>query len=138
MKDQHTVPVDYVTPSGAAWQPSSAKSGPKPKREAPEEYHRGWIVVGHEPGECARARAERERAIEEARKMDDAERASAYKTGWREPKPWDEAQWRASARKHKLRSRPFEIESSAEQMAEMARKAGWEDVEVIELAKRKA
>lgn len=35
--------------------------------------------------------------------------------------------------KDSVRSKPYEILEAAEQCAEMARKAGWEDVEIIEV-----
>ncbi len=54
------------------------------------------------------------------------------------PAPWDEAKWRIAATKKRLRAKPFSIPQAAEEMAELCRRSGFEDVEVIELAKRKA
>lgn len=131
------MPIEYVNASGTPWAPSdeSLRKRPKAKKERPKEWHKGWAVVGHRPGECAEAAARHaEEAAEWAAKTDE-QRASALKSGVREPKPWDEERWRRTARKHPLR-KPFEIPQAAEQMAELALRGGWEDVEIIELCQR--
>ena len=132
-------PVEYVDASGKPWAPSieSLQSRPKAKRERPAEWHKGWVVVGHKPGECEAARRERESQLREWASMTDDARKKAIKDGLREPKPWDEDQWRLRAKKHFGRSRPFEIPAAADDMSALLRRAGWEDVEIIEQAKRK-
>lgn len=116
-------------------------SAPKPvkrkaQKEAPEEWHKGWIVAGHRPGECAEAEKKRAAEVFFWESLSDEDRSDAMKDGKRAPKPWNEDEWRRMAPKHSLR-RPFAIESAAEEMKLMAERAGWEDVEVTELARRK-
>lgn len=46
---------------------------------------------------------------------------------------WDEATYMRTAKPKRVRSRPYEIESAADQCAELARKSGWLNVHVVEL-----
>lgn len=82
-----------------------------------------------------KARELRDRDIEHYDKCSLQERAEL---GLVKPKPWDEDFWRRNARKASVRSKPYEILSAAEQCAEMAIKAGWEDVEIVEVKKEVA
>lgn len=107
----------------------------KKKPRAPKDavgYHKGWRVVGHAPGAMEEAQRENQAAIAGYRNASPSRRAEM---GLKEPKPWDEDFWRRNARKTAIRSKPYDIYSSAELCADMARKEGWEDVEIVEVKK---
>jgi hypothetical protein len=117
---------------------SAPKRKAKPKAEAPAASHKGYRVVGHYPGE-----------LEDARKFNASEwarwnshtpeaRSEALKKGKRPPPMWDEQQWRLHTKKTAVRSRPYEISAAADQCAELARKVGWLDVEVLEVKRGEA
>lgn len=107
------------------------KKKPRPVKEQ-TGYHKGWRVVGHAQGAMESARHAHDRAMIE---YHDASPKRRAEMGMKEPKPWDEDFWRRNTRKASVRSKPYEILSAAEQCAEMAIKAGWEDVEIVEVKK---
>lgn len=115
----------------AQFKAMAEKKKPRPVKEQ-AGYHKGFRVVGHAPGAIKRAFIEHERAMHEYHSTTQNRRAEL---GLKEPKPWSEDFWRRNTRKDSIRSRTYEIFEAAEQCAEMARKAGWEDVEIIELKK---
>lgn len=107
----------------------------KKKPRAPKDpvgYHKGWRVLGHAPGAMEEARLQRGLDIEHYEKCSYQERAEL---GLVPVPPWNEDYWRRNAKKTALRSKPYEIYEAAELCAEMARKDGWEDVEIIEVKK---
>lgn len=93
-------------------------------------YHKGFRVVGHKAGAMEEARQQSEHDHAGYLRLTPAER---LQRGMKQPKPWDEESWRRNSKKDSVRSKPYEILEAAEQCAEMARKAGWEDVEIIEV-----
>jgi transposase len=96
----------------------TAKSQRKPRYVAEKEkQHKGFRVVGHSP-----------EAIEKAREANRIEREKDP-----EVKPFDEVAWRKKTKPKAVRSKPYEIASSAQQCADLAKKGGWLDVEVIAL-----
>ncbi len=48
---------------------------------------------------------------------------------------WDELKWREKTKKKAVRPKPYEIQSAADKCAELARKDGWLDVDVIAITK---
>lgn len=80
---------------------------PRPKREA-EPFHKGWQVVGVSPIALADARDENQKNAE-----------------------WDEAAWIRAANLEPV-ARPYQLRSSAAECAELARKAGWLRVDIVE------
>jgi hypothetical protein len=84
-----------------------------PKKKA-AEYHKGWAVLGVDPERVIKAQEEHEyHALRQQR-----ERA------------FDADKWIKDAPLKPARTKPFEVESSAYQCAELARKAGWHRVTV--------
>lgn len=110
---------------------------PKPKADAPAEFHKGWRVQGHPPGAMEEARAESERLTRMWNEQTEQEKAEAIRDGGRPPVAWNEHLWRTSTKKKPVRSKPYEIAESARQCAEMAKKGGWLDIEVTELKRSK-
>jgi hypothetical protein len=111
--------------------PKAAKS----RAEPPDQYHKGWRVMGHRPGAV-------EAACEAARVEFDAwealaptEQAAKIAKGSRAPKPWDLKVWLEKAKCKPVRSKPYSLKSAADLCAEMARKEGWTHVELVELTK---
>lgn len=115
----------------------TAKSRTKrPKASAmPTASHLGWRVVGHPPGACASAQAEIAEAWRKWNAHTGEQRSAALKRGERSPDMWDETLWRNRTKKRNINGRPYGIPQAADECAELARKAGWEDVQVIELKK---
>lgn len=88
------------------------------------ETNKGFRVVGYAPGALDEARAAHERASR-----------MADESGGAPIKPFDENVWRTRTKKKPI-AKPFAIHSSAVQCADLSRKAGWTEVEVIELVDR--
>ncbi|CAN7191016.1 hypothetical protein [Acidovorax sp. LjRoot117] len=97
------------------------KAPPKPKAEE-KSYHKGWRVIGIPPGALEEARDDHRRVVE-----------MAAKSGGREIKPFDEANWLQNHRGKPVRAKPYEIKSSAEECAALAEKGGWLRVRVEEM-----
>ncbi len=129
-ESQGLVPVEFVSDRGMPVNLYAHPPKPRPKRDDEPEYHKGWVVVGHPPGACEAAKVKHKAAQRFYLDM-----APADRKGLRDPGLWSEEAWRRT-KKTRLR-KPFEIESSADEMAALARKSGWEDVEVIQLTRRK-
>lgn len=83
--------------------------------------HKGFAVSGYPPGALESARAGHARVV-----------AMAEKAGGAALKPFDENEWRTKTKKRRV-AKPYVIRSAATQCAELARKAGWLDVDVVEL-----
>jgi len=97
------------------------KTAPKPKPEE-KSFHKGWRVMGIPPGALAEARDAHKRLQD-----------MAAKAGGREIKPFDEQNWIQNHRGKAVRSKPYEIESSAVECAALAEKVGWLRVRIEEI-----
>lgn len=106
---------------------------PKPKREAPASFHRGWVVEGHKREEVDEAERLALQKIARWDAMPSDEKAAALIEGKRPPPAWDRDKWMATHKLRKLRNKPFEIPQAAEQFAEMCRSAGFLCVTVTEV-----
>lgn len=124
--------IEFVNIHGDPWNPSKASTEKKAavKRDQADGYHNGFRVVGHPPGALEEARKEREELIALA-----VRRRTQGDAPVKIPPQFNEDDWRRNGKKSSVRSKPYEIRESADLCAEMARKGGWEDVEVIELKK---
>jgi hypothetical protein len=111
------------------------KAAPRPKTDPQAKWHKGWRVMGHPPGAMENARDIRERELARWSCMTEKAAKEARDRGEREPKPWDESHWRKSAALKAVRSKPYYVPEASEECAELARKAGWLDVVVIEQKK---
>lgn len=98
-------------------QPHKANSRP-----SATEYHKGWVVVGFSPTHLA-----------EGRRAHEALQAELPEG--RERIPFNEASFMRTNRPRNVRSKPYEIYSSAEVCAEMARRSGWKLVQAQAKAK---
>lgn len=103
-------------------------------RSVAKESH-GFRVVGHPPGAMEAAKSLAERAVSRWWAMTDEERLVRTVGGERAPAEWAEASWRSATKPTAVHSKPYAIESSAQLCAELARKQGWTDVEVVEILK---
>lgn len=100
----------------------TAKQQRRPKSVTEKEpQHKGFAVSGYPPGALEVARADHARVV-----------AMAEKAGGAAPKPFDENEWRTNTKKRRV-AKPYVIRSAAVQCADLARKAGWTDVDVVEL-----
>jgi hypothetical protein len=128
-------PLKFMVGGKALTAAEVADLGQKRTRTAPvtqDSFHKGFRVEGHPPG-----------ALEEAKKVCDAR--YAYFTREREagrnpgktPKQWDESYWRNNQKKRPVRAKPYEVPEAAQVCADLAKKAGWLDVAVVELKREK-
>lgn len=97
-----------------------ARASTKPK---PDVYHKGWLVVGFSPEHLA-----------EAKRLHDADAASQVDP-LRRAKPFDPHQHMRIAKPKKARSKPYEVADAAEECAVLMRRAGWQLVQVVPVAK---
>lgn len=110
---------------------------PKRDSRAAEKYHKGWAVVGVSPEAADRAARDRAESIASAIRHNEEIDAGKrrYMTKRQVPEPFDRAAWIETAPLKPARTKPFEIEESARQCAQLARKSGWLRVEVRRIAK---
>jgi hypothetical protein len=97
-------------------------------KSGPDAYHRGYRVVGHPPGAMESAHEAADEAIGNWRVL-----PQSVKSGMKEPKPFNEDQWRRNTGKKVAKT--TDLHEPALLAAEIARKSGWIDVDVIELKK---
>lgn len=105
-------------------------SKPRAKSEGADRYHRGYRIVGHKQGAMERAKEAREFEIARYRSTSPKERSEL---GLREPRPWDEIWWRNNAPKTTIKA--VDLYRAAEEAADLARRYGWQEVEIVELKK---
>jgi hypothetical protein len=86
-----------------------------PRKSGPDEFHKGWRVVGLPPGSQQEA--------EMKCKLED--------------KPFNLMHWLMTGRKRSVRAKPYELKDAAQVCADLALKAGWQAVEVRRIAKGK-
>jgi len=91
-----------------------------------DPYHKGWRVVGLPPGAVEEAEQEHKKKSFEAR--------AAGKTVL----DFNPLEWMQKARRKAVRSKPYSIHDAAAQCAELAEKAGWTRVEIMEIRKGEA
>ena len=111
------------------------KGAPRVAKEQKAEFHKGWSVEGYPPGFVAAAQAQAEAEFAKWWALDDEQRAAKIKSGRRLAKAWDLASWKARTKLKKVRSRPYEVRSAADECAKLAEKSGWTDVCVVTLQK---
>lgn len=134
------MPLDYVNINGdpVTGYCAAAKPAIKAKKEAPDEYHRGWSVEGYAPGRIQAEREKAEKALVAWNEQPEEVRSKRLRDGERQPPEWVLEKWLQTHKPSKVRARPFEVESLAVEMKALAERSGWEHVRVVELAKRKA
>ena len=86
--------------------------------------HKGWRVTGVKPEAFAEAKESHERL-----------QAMARKAGGKEVKDFDEIEWRRKAKRTAVRAKPYGLHEAAALCASMATKAGWLDVQILEVKK---
>lgn len=96
----------------------------------------GFVVEGLTHAMLADARDARRQAID-SYDADCALAKEQRRAAPQKPLPFDEEQWLHTAKRVKVRARPYEIRSSAEQCRELALKAGWLIVSVRELRRER-
>lgn len=111
---------------------SSKHAKPKATRPDKGAYHNGWRVIGHAPGAMDEAMTQRLKDIATA------ERESVIERGIKIPPPWNEDLWRRNTKKTPIRSKPYEVPQAAHDCKALAERAGWLDVEVVEIKKEAA
>jgi hypothetical protein len=117
--------MQYVNYAGAPVRLDSTLHAKAKLKRDERSFHNGWRVVGIPAG-----------AMEEAQKERAAEIRDAINLGaTRIPKDFDEIQWRQNFKKKPIRSKPYEIPAAAEACKQLAEKAGWTYVEILEIKK---
>lgn len=132
---------DLVNINGEPWRPSfdAVNAKPRPKRDAPTEFHKGWRVDGVSPKSIKEAEESRPAEIDAAMRHNKRiEDGLTVSHRVKVPRPWNLEEFVASAKRTAVRSKPYEIRDSAEQCAELARRGGWMGVEIREIKKCKS
>jgi hypothetical protein len=107
------------------------------QKDQPAEYFKGIRVAGHAPGELEKAKALHDAQKAHWDSLSPQDRLIEEKGGNRDPGHFDPDAWRLKTKKAAVNRRGYELQEAAEQCAEMARKAGWLDVEIIRMERRK-
>ena len=123
-------PLKFVVGDRAVTADEILRAAPKIKRPPPlqESFHKGFRVEGHPPGALEAAQKLAERVWED---FDRARRQG--KSNGKPPPQWNELIWRQSCKKRPVRAKPYEVPEAAKVCADMAMKAGWLDVVVVEI-----
>ncbi len=101
-----------------------ASTPPQKKPKAPPKaYHKGWRVVGLVAG-----------SLEEAQKKHKAKQRHGEASG-KSIADFDAGAWLSTAKRKAVRSKPYGVRSAADTCAELATKAGWIGVQVLEISK---
>ena len=116
--------VNYMGDSVLLDPSKHAKVKAKPLEES---SHKGWRVRGIPPG-----------AVEAGKDALEVLRLSAASRGAKVPAPWDEDAFRRKFKKKAVRSKPYELRDAATVCQELAEKAGWTNVEIVEVKKELA
>jgi hypothetical protein len=129
--------MNFVDVNGKPWSPSPQAMTPKKvaPKEKPESFHRGFLVEGRPPGSLESARDRTLKQCAEWAALSEDEKARRLRSRERAPKPWDEDHWRQTAKHQKVRARPYEVASAAEECKRIAERHGWQDVRIVELKK---
>ena len=95
----------------------------KSSRPQADSYHKGWRVVGFPPDQVERGKQDHltlsERLREQGRQM----------------LPWDLDRFMRDTRPSKVRSKPYETESAAQDAKELAVRSGWLGVRIEPVTK---
>lgn len=116
--------LTFVNYKGEALPPASNVPRAVNRREGPDQYHKGWRVVGIPPGAVEAAEAEHNRL-------------QALMQDWTKRKAFDRGNWIANAKKKPVRPKPYEIKEAADVCADLAKRAGWLSVELVEIKRAK-
>ena len=112
--------VNYLGKPVNAFAPPLPRQKPKAQ---PKTYHKGWRVVGLVAG-----------SLEEAQKAHALKKRQGDAKG-KAVADFDVNAWLATAKRKPVRSKPYGIRSAADACAELAIKAGWIGVQVLEISK---
>lgn len=132
--------MNFVNINGEPWRPQVHKrQSSKPKaanKEAPDRFHKGFIVEGHPPGALEAARESAEKAVADWESLPEKVKAKFISEGSRAPKPWagDEV-WLAATKRKKVRSKPYQLAQAADECKALAERAGWLCVRVVPLTR---
>lgn len=108
---------------------------PKAAPSAPPSYHKGWVVEGFQQSELDAAKAAAEEAVRAWDALSDEARTAKLQSGARAPELWSEGRYVTTHKAKRVRSRPFEVASAAEDLKRIAERSGWSYVRVAELRK---
>lgn len=99
-----------------------------------ESFHKGWRVVGIPPGQYEAEKVKHDASRQKA--IEDHARHSEKFPGWRSDIPKEfpgYTVWSAGFKLKPVRAKPYELEDAAKVCADLAKKAGWDRVFVVEL-----
>lgn len=118
--------LSFVNIHGQRVSVAAIKQPAKAKSTGPEEFHKGFRVVGIPPGAWDLAKAQSEGDIAYAKRHD-------HKV----PEPLTYEYFANSFKAKPVRSKPYELREAADQCRELAIKAGWDRVFVVEIKRTK-
>lgn len=101
--------MEFVNIYGQPVSTSPLAAGKKRQASAPQQFHKGWLVVGYSPAHVAAGRAEHEASGTESR------------TG----RPFDLHEFMTTTKPKRVRHAPYEVYEAAVECKAMAERAGW-------------
>lgn len=115
----------------AKYKPAKSAKQAAVKVESREEakLSLGFVASGFSPERLVEAKRIHEKDIEGACAWNKKHPDKPVKV----PAPWDEDTYMRNAKPTKARSKPYDLESAADQCAELLRRAGWKSVRVEEI-----
>lgn len=118
--------LSFVNIHGQRVSVDAVKTAAKKRATGPDEFHKGWRVVGIPPGAWDLAKAKNEGDI-----------AYANRHGHKAPEPLTYEFFANSFKAKPVRSKPYELREAADQCRALAIKAGWDRVFVVEIKRTK-
>ena len=114
--------LQFVNYRGEPMKPPPNRLFRQERKDKPviESFHKGWRVQGIPPD-----------AMEKARHRHAPLTAAGNKS-----KPFNEQEWLCKAAKKPVRAKPYSVLDAAQTCAELARQAGWLQVEVLAIEKK--
>lgn len=117
-----------ISPARMAAMRAEALEQERQKRAASKgdqvSSHKGWRVTGIPPEALPKAKEEHARL-----------QVMARKAGGKPVEDFDEQAWLRKAKRSAVRSKPYHLEAAAQQCKELANKAGWVEVQILEIKK---
>jgi len=120
----------------AARRHKAAKAKALTGRDHEDYMSLGFVVEGLTHAMLASARDARQRAIADY-PAECALATEQHRAAPKKPAPWDEDVWLRTARRLKVRARPFEIRAAADECKQLALRHGWLLVEVNEVRRER-
>lgn len=126
--------LTFVNIHGATVSVAPFKQVARPRSAGPEQFHKGWRVIGIPPGAFESAKADRQREIADMLRWNERYPANAKKV----PAELTYEAFCTVFKGKPVRNKPYEVIDAARVCKELAERAGWDRVELVEIKREKA